>query len=135
MKRLLLLLLAMLLFALPALTESALLPEPSPVPEAAPIPAFPMPRDADPETAILCSVLTADEAGAPVPGVRFTACDDSICLLCVTDDAGLWHCTAPAGTVITLHLLSVPEGFAFDPAADYPLMPEDGETVITLVAE
>ena len=77
-------------------------------------------------------VLVMDENEAPVEGVGVQLCSDSACILEKTDATGYVQFTAEEGSY-TIHILTVPAGFAEDDT-EYPVPEKYGLVTIVLKA-
>ncbi|MBQ9005406.1 MAG: hypothetical protein IJ092_03420 [Atopobiaceae bacterium] len=74
--------------------------------------------------------IVQDESGAPVKGVTVQFCSDSMCYTGETDDSGIVTLQIDEFGY-TVHVLSVPEGFAED-TTEYPAPTTFGDVAITL---
>ena len=77
-------------------------------------------------------VITVDGSGAPVEGVMVQFCSDQICQMGETDADGIAVFQADEG-VYTVHIYSVPEGYAED-ETEYPAPETYGDVTVTLNA-
>ncbi|MBR6451270.1 MAG: hypothetical protein IKS87_01070 [Lachnospiraceae bacterium] len=77
-------------------------------------------------------VLVNDANGAPVSGVNIQFCSDTECAMATTDANGVAVFEKEAGTY-TIHVLTVPEGYAAD-STEYAAPAEPGQVTIVLAA-
>ncbi|MBR0373091.1 MAG: hypothetical protein IJH91_01030 [Mogibacterium sp.] len=70
-------------------------------------------KEETPETVNAYLVLVVDADNAPVEGVGVQLCSDSTCILQKTDATGYTQFDVEEGSY-TIHILTVPEGFASD---------------------
>ncbi|MBQ6440466.1 MAG: hypothetical protein IJJ06_10130 [Mogibacterium sp.] len=75
-------------------------------------------------------VITCDESGAPVAGVMVQLCSDAACQMEETDTNGIATFDASEG-IYTVHVYSVPEGFAED-ETEYSAPESYGDVNITI---
>ncbi|MCR4722263.1 MAG: prealbumin-like fold domain-containing protein [Eubacteriales bacterium] len=76
-------------------------------------------------------VIVKDEMGAGVKGVIVQLCSDQMCIMSETDDNGIAVFKGQPEGTYTVHVLSVPEGYAEDPAV-YAVPEKYGDISITL---
>ena len=77
-------------------------------------------------------VITCDESGAPVEGVKVQFCSDMMCLVGETDANGIASFETEEGAY-TVHITDVPEGCAADDT-EYPAPEKYGDVNITIKA-
>ena len=77
-------------------------------------------------------VIVNDESGAAVQGVMVQFCSDQMCIMGETDADGIALFDQDEGAY-TIHVYSVPEGYAED-ATEYPVPETYGDVNITLKA-
>ena len=78
-------------------------------------------------------VVTVDESGAPVEGVMVQFCSDQMCQMGETDADGIAVYKNFEEAVHTIHVYSVPEGYAEDDT-EYTSPETYGDIEITLKA-
>ena len=79
-------------------------------------------------------VIVNDESGAGVQGVTVQFCSDRICLKGETDAKGIAVFEDQEEGVYTVHIVSVPEGYAED-ETEYPVPETYGDVTIVLRAQ
>lgn len=79
-------------------------------------------------------VIVNDESGAGVQGVMVQFCSPSMCLMGETDANGIAVFEDQAEGTYTVHIYSVPEGYAED-ATEYNAPETYGDVSITLKAQ
>ncbi len=82
----------------------------------------------------LYRVIVKDEAGKPVPVVMVQICSDKACQMGETNDEGIADYPDTPEGVYTVHVYSVPEGYAED-STEYPVPETFGDVNITLKAK
>ena len=78
-------------------------------------------------------VIVTNESGAAVQGVMVQFCSDMMCLMGETDADGIAAFANQETGVYTVHVYSVPEGYAEDDT-EYPMPASYGDINITLKA-
>lgn len=78
-------------------------------------------------------VVVTDESGAAVQGVMIQFCSETMCLMGETDDSGIATFENQEEGAYTVHVYSVPDGYAED-ATEYPAPEKYGDVTITLKA-
>lgn len=78
-------------------------------------------------------VIVTDESGEAVQGVAVQFCSETLCLKGETDASGIATFENQEEGVYTVHVISVPEGFAED-ETEYPAPEKYGDVTITLKA-
>ncbi len=78
-------------------------------------------------------VVVTDESGGGVQGVMVQFCSDQMCLMGETDGDGIAVFEGQAEGAYTVHVYSVPEGYAED-ATEYEAPATYGDVNITLKA-
>ena len=78
-------------------------------------------------------VIVNDESGAAVQGVMIQFCSDSMCLMGETDADGIAAFEDQAAGAYTVHVYSVPDGYAED-TTEYAMPETYGDVNITLKA-
>lgn len=81
----------------------------------------------------LYRVVVKDEAGKPVPAVMLQFCSDETCQMGETNSEGIAEFPDNPEGAYTVHVYSVPEGFAEDDT-EYPAPETYGDVTITLKA-
>ena len=76
-------------------------------------------------------VITLDTDGAPVAGVRVQFCTDALCVMGETDADGVAVFDQQEGSGYTVHIYSVPEGYAKDDT-EYSVPETYGDVSIVL---
>ena len=77
------------------------------------------------------TIRVVDENGAPVTGVMVNVCTDTLCSPAMVDANGEHTFTGEAYAYV-IHVLTVPEGYAFDTSTAFVMPEEGGELVITM---
>ena len=77
------------------------------------------------------SFVFVDEAGAPVPGVTATLCDDEKCVLLEGGESGRAVYTGEPRAYV-LHVLRVPEGYENENNTDTAAPREGGEVRVVI---
>ena len=77
------------------------------------------------------TIVFADETGARLPGVIANVCDEELCIPMFSDANGAVTFTM-APKAYDIHVISAPEGIAFDPNQGYKTSETGGEMTITL---
>ena len=83
------------------------------------------------EENVTYTIRFVDQNGDAVPGVTAQICDDSSCLVAVSDANGVCEMLLPP-YAYEIHVLKVPEGYETDPNAVYTAPAAGGELVISL---
>lgn len=78
-------------------------------------------------------VITVDENKAPVPGVMVQFCSDELCVMGETGDDGIVVFEDQAEGSYTVHIYSVPEGYAEDDT-EYEVPEKYGDLTIVIAA-
>ena len=78
-------------------------------------------------------VIVNDESGAGVQGVMIQFCSDTMCIMGETDADGIAAFEGQEEGTYTIHVYSVPDGFAED-ATEYSAPETYGDVSITLKA-
>ena len=78
-------------------------------------------------------VVVTDESGAAVPGVMIQFCSDAMCMMGETDADGIAAFENQEEGSYTVHVYSVPDGFAEDETVS-PAPETYGDVAITLKA-
>ena len=76
----------------------------------------------------------SDQNGLPVAGVIANVCDEDTCTPMVSDENGLIRFTK-APYAYEIHVIRVPDGYAFDLTQDFTAPAQGGEMLFTLAAE
>lgn len=77
------------------------------------------------------TIVFADETSARLPGVIANVCDEELCIPMFSDANGVVTFTM-APKAYDIHVISAPEGIAFDPNQGYKTSETGGEMTITL---
>ena len=77
------------------------------------------------------TIIFVDETGTRLPGVIANICDDDACMPMFSDENGVVTFTMAANTY-EIHVISAPEGIAFDPNQGYEISENSGLMTITL---
>ncbi len=78
-------------------------------------------------------VIVTDESGEPVQGAMIQFCSDAMCMMGETDADGIAAFENQEEGSYTVHVYSVPDGFAEDETV-YPAPETYGDVAITLKA-